>query len=326
MKLPNHGRRAVALLYGLLLLTVPAIYGQTPTTGDKNTQSNEPARGDGPSASACEPCRLRSLSVMDNGHHHEHHHRVQGELRLELHHYFEIFRPRRRSGFRNADLAREPCSPRKCIFNRLRYDKVTNEYWGTDDPTTSNDERSHYTATENTKARLFDVPVLLHRNVRSIRLPFASLSLRRASRCAMLLPCAPSTTSPTRTALSANNQNRAPVDKQTLLGATVGAGFRFVDEFNIKVTPEVRFTRWNGATFNQDSTRVAAQPVGSGHRLQPLAPQAQSKLVTMRFGRCACSAQFSCWAAPSISSPGPGRLPRDASCRFALRPACAAAR
>jgi hypothetical protein len=40
-----------------------------------------------------------------------------------------------------------------------------------------------------------------------------------------------------------------------LVGATVGVGFRFVDEFNIKVTPEVRFTRWNGATFNQDSTR-----------------------------------------------------------------------
>src|SRR5258708_6313472 len=43
MKLPNHGRRAVALLFGLLLLTVPGIYGQTPTTGDKSTQSNEPA-------------------------------------------------------------------------------------------------------------------------------------------------------------------------------------------------------------------------------------------------------------------------------------------
>jgi hypothetical protein len=31
-------------------------------------------------------------------------------------------------------------------------------------------------------------------------------------------------------------------------------GFRFVDEFNIKVTPEVRYTRWNGETFNSSST------------------------------------------------------------------------
>jgi hypothetical protein len=40
-----------------------------------------------------------------------------------------------------------------------------------------------------------------------------------------------------------------------LIGATVGVGFRFVDEFNIKVTPEIRYTRWNGMTFAQDSTR-----------------------------------------------------------------------
>ena len=43
--------------------------------------------------------------------------------------------------------------------------------------------------------------------------------------------------------------------KRLLIGATVGAGFRFIDEFNIKVTPEIRYTRWNGTTFNQDSTR-----------------------------------------------------------------------
>jgi hypothetical protein len=40
-----------------------------------------------------------------------------------------------------------------------------------------------------------------------------------------------------------------------LVGGTVGVGLRFIDEFNIKVTPEVRYTRWNGMTMNQDSTR-----------------------------------------------------------------------
>ena len=113
MKLPNHGRRAVALLYGLLLLTVPAIYGQTPTTGDKNTQSNEPSTA----AMVHRPSRANPAGSLAQRHgqrnHHEHDHRVQGELRLELHHNFQILRPRRRSGFRNADLAREPCSPRK---------------------------------------------------------------------------------------------------------------------------------------------------------------------------------------------------------------------
>jgi hypothetical protein len=139
------------------------------------------------------------------------------------------------------------------IFNRLRYDKVTNEYWGTDDPTTANDERSHYTATENTKARLFDVPVLLHRNVRATGfLSHMYLSGGVTVRNVSSVRTVNNITNADGTL--ANNQNRAAVDRQNLIGATIGAGFRFVDEFNIKVTPEVRFTRWNGATFNQDST------------------------------------------------------------------------
>jgi hypothetical protein len=55
-------------------------------------------------------------------------------------------------------------------------------------------------------------------------------------------------------ATTANNTIPAPVSKRLLVGATVGMGLRFIDEFNIKVTPEVRYTRWNGMTFNQDST------------------------------------------------------------------------
>jgi hypothetical protein len=56
-------------------------------------------------------------------------------------------------------------------------------------------------------------------------------------------------------ATTENNQIRAQVSKRTLIGATVGVGFRFVDEFSIKVTPEVRYTRWDGLTFGTDSTQ-----------------------------------------------------------------------
>lgn len=40
-----------------------------------------------------------------------------------------------------------------------------------------------------------------------------------------------------------------------LPGATVGTGLRFVDDFGIKVEPELRYTRWFGRTFASDSTR-----------------------------------------------------------------------
>ena len=252
MKLPNHGRRAVALLYGLLLLTVPVIYGQTSTTGDKSTQTNEPAPRRWSIGLRVRTLPARSLSVMDNG-------TTMNTTTVSKVNYDWNYTTTSKSFVLGGGAAFEmPISARtiftaEVIFNRLRYDKVTNEYWGTDDPTTATDERSHYTATEDTKARLFDVPLLLHRNVRATgMLSHLYLSGGVTVRNASSVRTVNNITNADGTL--ANNQTQAPVDKRTLLGATVGAGFRFVDEFNIKVTPEIRFTRWNGPTFNQDST------------------------------------------------------------------------
>ncbi len=51
--------------------------------------------------------------------------------------------------------------------------------------------------------------------------------------------------------------NETPVKsvRTNLFGASAGLGFRFVDQFGIKVTPEVRYTRWFGNTFSAISTR-----------------------------------------------------------------------
>ncbi|MCX6631657.1 MAG: outer membrane beta-barrel protein, partial [Candidatus Solibacter sp.] len=140
------------------------------------------------------------------------------------------------------------------IFTRLRYTKTTDTYSGTDDPTTAADERSHRSATEDTKARVFDLPVLVHRNLRSSG--FLSHFYLAGGPSARLVSSVRTTNNITDAdGTKANNQIAAPVAKRTLIGATVGAGFRLVDEFNIKVTPEIRYTRWNGMSFAQDSTR-----------------------------------------------------------------------
>jgi hypothetical protein len=46
----------------------------------------------------------------------------------------------------------------------------------------------------------------------------------------------------------------APLSRRNVLGAVIGIGFRIVDDFNIKTTPEIRYTRWSGSTFGSDST------------------------------------------------------------------------
>src|SRR5215471_13790599 len=48
------------------------------------------------------------------------------------------------------------------LFDRLAYTRVSDTIYGSDDPTTGNDERSRITITENTKARLWDVPLIVH--------------------------------------------------------------------------------------------------------------------------------------------------------------------
>src|SRR5665647_3445177 len=75
MTVPNRGRRAVALLYGLLALTAPCLHGQTSGASEKNP----PAPSTAPEkASEASPRKLavglrvrtmpvRSFSVMDNG-------------------------------------------------------------------------------------------------------------------------------------------------------------------------------------------------------------------------------------------------------------------
>lgn len=55
-------------------------------------------------------------------------------------------------------------------------------------------------------------------------------------------------------ATSSNNIPAVP-SARNLPGAVGAVGMRFVDDFGVKLTPELRYTRWLGATFDSDSTR-----------------------------------------------------------------------
>ena len=49
--------------------------------------------------------------------------------------------------------------------------------------------------------------------------------------------------------------------EKILGGAVVGAGLRFVDDFGIKMEPELRYTRWFGRTFDSESTRSSPNQI-----------------------------------------------------------------
>jgi hypothetical protein len=261
MTLPSRGRRTVALMYGLLALTMPGLHGQTSGGSAQNPPTPSTAAektSEAPARKLAIGLRVRSLpvksfSTMDSGR------SLSTTTSSKVNYdwnYNTITRSFPLGGglFLEAPLSRRTLLTADVIFTRLRYTKTTDTYWGTDDPTTSADERSHMSAMEDTKARVFDLPVLVHRNLRSSGL-LSHFYLAGGATARLVSSVRTTNNIINADATRANNQTAAQVAKRTLIGATVGAGFRFVDEFNIKVTPEIRYTRWNGMSFAQDSTR-----------------------------------------------------------------------
>jgi hypothetical protein len=139
------------------------------------------------------------------------------------------------------------------MFNQLKYAKVSSITWGTDDPTTTTDERTHMFRNEDTRASLFDLPVIVHHNFRAAG-PWSRVfwGLGATFRTVVNGKSSVQTTYPDTSSLTVSQP--APVSKRNVLGAVAGIGFRVIDDFNITWTPEVRFTRWTASTFANDST------------------------------------------------------------------------
>jgi hypothetical protein len=124
---------------------------------------------------------------------------------------------------------------------------------GKKDPNASTDDRKVTTITQTTKANYWEMPVLVRcyglRGSGILRKSYAigGFGYRYVGRIR--------TGNEYSYADSTTDYNEAPAlrSRQNQLGAIAGFGFRFVDDFNVKVMPEVRYTRWAGYTFEGKS-------------------------------------------------------------------------
>jgi hypothetical protein len=107
-----------------------------------------------------------------------------------------------------------------------------------------------------TNSRLWDVPVMLrYRGLRETgtlsKIYFAAGgSLREASHIHS------STTTDYFNGTTAIDYTPVTPTEKLSKGAVVGVGLRLVDDFNIKLEPEIRYTRWFDSTFDTFSTRT----------------------------------------------------------------------
>jgi hypothetical protein len=131
------------------------------------------------------------------------------------------------------------------FYHRLNYTETTQISQGT----------SNTGITENTRTTFWDVPVMLR--FHGLRdegvLSHIYFNAGGAFRDATNIKSNIVTNNPNGTTTTSNTPIRPSAT--SLGGAVVGSGLRFVDDFGIKVEPELRYTRWFGRTFASDSTR-----------------------------------------------------------------------
>jgi len=142
------------------------------------------------------------------------------------------------------------------FFNSVKYTKTTDTYLGTYTTVdTLPTNQTPTTRSEQTSATYWDFPLMLRfRGLRSQGILSKVYVMGGASlRTTGLIQSDTSTTYPDGTITS----NRIPANpaKRNLFGKVAGVGFRLVDDINLKVMPEVRYTYWSGRSFDSDTVR-----------------------------------------------------------------------
>jgi len=139
------------------------------------------------------------------------------------------------------------------LYHRLNYT----------DTATIMESSNTTTITEQTSARFWDIPLLRYRGLAESgfrsKIYFAGGgAVRKVSH----IQTNNQTTLPDGSTAS-NNTPTTPSERN-LPGAVIGVGLRLVDDFNLKLRPELRFARWMGETFDSESTRTRRDELAVG--------------------------------------------------------------
>lgn len=128
---------------------------------------------------------------------------------------------------------------------------------GVDNPNTSVDERTLTLKNEDTRFKLYDLPVLVryYGKDRHQRGPRWFIEGGAAVRRVSNIRTSIDTTINSGDKQCCDTTPAAPA-RRTLRGIVAGAGFQLIDPIGIRVVPGVRYTRWSGHTFDSLSTRT----------------------------------------------------------------------
>lgn len=140
------------------------------------------------------------------------------------------------------------------LTRRIGYILNSDVFTGTDNPSTAEDERIHTILNQDTRARLYDLPVTVRYYFKERHEPGPRWfvegggALRRISNLR-----SSETTTDNSGVLHCCTFNPAVPSSRTVRGLVAGAGLQLIDPVGIRVVPAVRYTRWTGQLFSSPS-------------------------------------------------------------------------
>lgn len=149
-------------------------------------------------------------------------------------------------------------------FHHADYTETTTLLSGVPPPNSSFDTRTKTTILQDSKINYWEVPLLAHYyGFRPEgRLSRAYLAGGVQYRHMGRIRTGNTYTYPDGT--SDYNETPPPANQNNQFGAVVGVGMRFLDDFNIKLAPEIRYIRWFGTTLQGQAFKSAASQIEAG--------------------------------------------------------------
>lgn len=142
-------------------------------------------------------------------------------------------------------------------MRRPNFGVDTNRTIGADNPNIPGDQREFHRTEERTKAWFLDMPIVFRYYTVDHLDRGARFFFDFGGSVRHVMSIQTSTVNATRdTSVCCDTTPRVP-QKSTVFGATAGIGFQLIDDFGIRSSPEIRYTRWFGQPFqtNYMSTR-----------------------------------------------------------------------
>ena len=146
-------------------------------------------------------------------------------------------------------------------FHHTNYTQTTDTLSGYNTSTTGGDNRPITTMVETSETNVYEIPILAHyygfwQNGKKRRIYFSGgLQLRHIGK----IRTGNDYTYPS--GATDYNENAAIPNQTNTVGVVAGVGMRLVDEFHIRLTPEVRFVRWQTPAFQGAAYRSYANQV-----------------------------------------------------------------